>query len=191
MEIRFENIVLRDMIFSDIEDYVRWFTKETEWGFWDAPWEPLDSDETSERNSWTEYYESIQKQPTDALRWKFEIEYQGRHVGWVSSYLMDEQYEWVDASSVREGQKVYRAVGVDVCEKDVWGNRVGTNALHAFIQYHLDRGADAIYTQTWSGNTRMVKGAARLGFVECCRKKGIREVDGQKYDGLTFLYAGK
>ena len=25
-------VVLRDMIPSDIEDYVRWFTTETEWG---------------------------------------------------------------------------------------------------------------------------------------------------------------
>ena len=31
MRIEFENIVLRDMIESDIEDYVRWFTVEREW----------------------------------------------------------------------------------------------------------------------------------------------------------------
>ena len=30
MRIEFENIVLRDMIESDIEDYVRWFTVERE-----------------------------------------------------------------------------------------------------------------------------------------------------------------
>ena len=38
MRIEFENIVLRDMIESDIEDYVRWFTVEREWENWDAPW---------------------------------------------------------------------------------------------------------------------------------------------------------
>jgi len=32
-------LILRDMKESDIEDYVRWFTTETEWGNWDSPWE--------------------------------------------------------------------------------------------------------------------------------------------------------
>lgn len=31
MYIKYQNIILRDMIESDIEDYVRWFTTETEW----------------------------------------------------------------------------------------------------------------------------------------------------------------
>ena len=59
MRIEFENIVLRDMIESDIEDYVRWFTVEREWENWDAPWEKEDTDEESERRSWGSYYESV------------------------------------------------------------------------------------------------------------------------------------
>ena len=31
MQIKYENIILRDMIETDIEDYVRWFTAEREW----------------------------------------------------------------------------------------------------------------------------------------------------------------
>ena len=58
MRIEFENIVLRDMIESDIEDYVRWFTVEREWENWDAPWEKEDTDAEAERKRWTEYYES-------------------------------------------------------------------------------------------------------------------------------------
>lgn len=49
-------LILRDMRESDIEDYVRWFTKETEWGNWDAPWEAFEASEEEERKSWTEYY---------------------------------------------------------------------------------------------------------------------------------------
>lgn len=30
-------LILRDMREEDIEDYVRWFTTETEWGNWDSP----------------------------------------------------------------------------------------------------------------------------------------------------------
>ena len=46
-------LILRDMRESDIEDYVRWFTKETEWGNWDAPWEAFETSEEEERKSWT------------------------------------------------------------------------------------------------------------------------------------------
>lgn len=59
MQIKYENIILRDMIETDIEDYVRWFTAEREWEKWDAPWEKEDTDEETERKEWTKYYESV------------------------------------------------------------------------------------------------------------------------------------
>ncbi|MCD8314431.1 MAG: GNAT family N-acetyltransferase [Firmicutes bacterium] len=184
MRIEFENIVLRDMVESDIENYVRWFTTETKWSDWDAPWEPIESDEETERNSWREYYEAVKDIPDDARRRKFEIEWNGRHIGWVSSYLIDENYEWT--GEPEEGQIFYRTIGIDICESDVWSKGIGTNALRAFMNYYFENGADALYTQTWSGNVRMLRCAEKLGFVECDRNVGIREVCGEKYDGLTF-----
>lgn len=32
----------------------------------------------------------------------------------------------------------------------------------------------------------MIRCAEKLGFIECNRYAGIREVNGQKYDGLAF-----
>jgi len=186
MEIKFENIILRDMAESDIEDYVRWFTTETEWMKTDAPWEKEDSNEAAERTSWREYYESVKDLPDDACRWKFEIEWHGRHIGWVSSYMIDENFEWIGADSIQPGQIVHRAIGIDICEPDTWGNGVGTNAMRAFINYYFKDGMDELYTQTWSGNTRMLRCAEKLGFTECNRYVGIREVEGKTYDGLTF-----
>ena len=72
MEINFETITLRDMGESDIEDYVRWFTTETEWSETDSPWEPVSGDAEAERAGWTGYYESVKEMPEDVLRWKFE-----------------------------------------------------------------------------------------------------------------------
>lgn len=184
MQFKFENIILRDMVESDIEDYVRWFTTETEWSKTDAPWEPIESDEETERASWRKYYESIKNLSADVRRWKFEIEYNGRHIGWVSSYAIDEHYEWVD--KVRDGQIIRRAIGIDICESDVWDNGIGTNALNAFIEYYFENGEDELYTQTWSGNVRMIRCAEKIGFVECNRNAGTREVEGRTYDGLTF-----
>ena len=186
MRINYENIILRDMIESDIEDYVRWFTIETEWSNTDAPWEPIESDEETERTSWREYYESVKDLPDDVRRWKFEIEWNGRHVGWVSSYSIDENYEWID--EIKDGQTVHRAIGIDICEPDVWGNGIGTNALRAFIKYYFENDVEELYTQTWSGNVRMLRCAEKLGFKECRRDIGIREVNGKKYDRVTFKF---
>ena len=184
MKIELEDMILRDMIESDIEDYVRWFTTETEWMKTDAPWEKENSDAETEREAWTAYYESVKDLPDDVRRWKFEIEWKGRHIGWVSSYPIDENYEWID--EVKDGQTVLRAIGIDICESDVWGNGIGTNALRAFMNYYFENGVDALYTQTWSGNIRMIRCAAKLGFAECSRYVGKREVEGKVYDALTF-----
>lgn len=186
MRIEYQNIILRDMIESDIENYVRWFTTETEWSATDAPWEPIETNEEAERTYWREYYESVKALPDGARRWKFEIEWNGRHVGWVSSYSIDESYAWT--GRIQDGQTVYRAVGIDICEPDARGIGIGTNALRAFMNYFLANGVDELYTQTWSGNLRMLRCAEKLGFVECGRHVGTREVDGCKYDGLTFRF---
>ena len=191
MQIKCEGIILRDMIETDIDDYVRWFTTETEWTVWDAPWEPVECDETAQRTEWTEYFESVRKLSDDELRWKFEIEYNGRHIGWVSSYLINEDYEWIAAAAVQDGQTVYRAIGIDICETDIWGHGVGAAALQTFIQYCVDNGCGEIYTQTWSGNKRMLRCAAKLGFEVCGRNVDKREVNGEKYDGLTLIFKGK
>ena len=184
MKIESDNMILRDMIESDIEDYVRWFTVEREWENWDAPWEKQDTSEETERKKWTEYYESVKARPDDTHRWKFEIEWNGRHIGWVSSYYIDENYEWV--GNIKAGQTVYRAIGAGICEPDLWGKGIGTKALRAFMNYYFEKGVNELYTQTWSGNVRMIRCAEKLGFVECDRVVGEQEVGGQKYDGLTF-----
>lgn len=182
VQIKYQNIVLRDMTEADIEDYVHWFTRQTEWSKSDAPWEPIESSEESERASWREYYESVKNLPDHLRRQKFEIEYNGKHIGWVCSYLIDANYEWIGEAK----QTAHHAVGIDICEPQAWGKGIGTNALRAFIHYCFENGVDEIYTQTWSGNIRMIRCAEKLGFAECNRNIGAREVDGCKYDGLTF-----
>lgn len=107
-----------------------------------------------------------------------------RQTHWISSYSIDENYEWV--GEIKDGQTVHSAIGIDICEPDTWGNGIGTNALRAFMNYCFDSGVDELYTQTWSGNVCMIRCAEKLGFVECNREINFREVNGQKYDGLTL-----
>lgn len=170
-------IKLRDMIGSDIEDYVRWFTVETEWMDWDAPWETEATTAEAERAGWTEYYEQVKKLPQDAPRWKYEIELDGRHVGWVSRYY--------DLGYLENAEKI-PAVGIDLAEPSARGRGVGTEALRQFIGYLKANGARCVYTQTWSGNAAMLRTAQKLGFVPYVRRKDLRTVRGKEYDALTL-----
>lgn len=188
MKIEYKNIVLRDMTEADIEDDIRWNTVETEWSLWDAPWEMEEFLQNFNPQKYRK--EQLEKliKPKDEPRWGFELDTaEGIHIGSVSSYLIDENYDWIRLSDVNDGQRVFRTVGIEISESAYWGRGFGTAALAAFIKYLLGCGERVICTQTWSGNTRMVKCALRLGFEECCRKSGLRQVRGGVYDGLTFM----
>ena len=171
-------LILRDMKQDDIEDYVRWFTTETEWGNWDAPWEGhFEGDADEQRRDWTEYYATVQDLAPDRERWKFEIEQDGVHIGWVSSYR-DLDY--------MENPENLPVVGIEVIAPGDRGKGAGTEALRQFLDYYRSLGYKSVFTQTWSGNGPMLRVAKKLGFREVCRKTGLREVNGQRYDAVTF-----
>lgn len=185
MQIKYQNIILRDMRESDIEDWFRWKTTETEWSEWDAPWEELDPSLDPEEYR-KEELERIQTRKTDH-RFRLEIDTaDGVHIGAVNAYCIDESFNWEAYFEEADRQKLNWAMGIDICDRDYWSGGWGTQALTAFVKYHLQEGYVNLYTQTWSGNTRMIGLAEKLGFRECCREKGIRHVRGGSYDGLTF-----
>ena len=149
MKIEYKDIVLRDMMESDIEDYVLWFTKDTDWQNFDAPWETVVSNEEDELKSWAEYYNYVKTIKEEDVRHKFEIEYNGMHVGWVSSYYIDENYEFVSADT---NDVKHRTIGIDICNQEYQGLGIGTIALEAFIKYYEKLGCNELFTQTWAGN---------------------------------------
>ena len=171
-------VILRDMREADIEDYVRWFTRDTNWMQTDAPWEGNDdTTPEAERRRWRAYYESVKDLAADEVRWKFEIEVQGRHVGWVSSYT--------DLEYLPNPQEI-PAVGIDIPEVGFRRHGVGTEALRQFIAYLKSKGYPCVYTQTWSGNAAMLRVAEKLGFTPVCRMRDHRTVGGKPYDALTL-----
>ncbi len=181
MIIKNKDITLRDMQETDIENYVRWFTTQTEWAKFDAPWEAEYSDEETERKHWTNHYSSRKYLDENTVRRRFEIEYSGRHIGWVCAYNIDGNYKWSSTQTDR------LAVGIDICENDIWGKGIGTSALKAYTEYLFCNGYETLFTQTWSGNVKMIRCAEKLGFELCFRDTGSRTVDAHQYDGLTFI----
>lgn len=187
VSIKDSKVILRDFIESDIEKRILWETKETEWQCWDAPWEyELLTDEQKQidlekyidtMKGWVDKYKSMLDTET---RCGFQIcTTNNDYIGWCNSYRIDDNYTF---SSV--GSKC--AIGINIPETTQRGKRFAFHALCLLIDYLIEHGEHEIYTQTWSGNVRMITLAEKLGFVECCRKEGIRHVRGSIYDALTF-----
>lgn len=170
-------MILRDMVEADIEDYVRWFTSETEWLNWDAPWEDDACTEEEARRDWTAYYQWVCQLPQERQRWKFEIEAEGKHIGWVSAYT--------DLGELENPEQLL-AIGLDIPEPSWRGRGYGAEAMRQMMEYYHRRGRHSFLTQTWSGNTRMVALAEKLGFREISRLRDLRLVNGKHYDALTF-----
>ena len=96
MRIEYQGIVLRDMEEKDVTDWLRWRTVETTWGDWDAPWEsfaPIEEREYRRRE-----LDKLQK-PRPDHRLRLEIDGpDGVHIGAVSAYRLDNDYNWSTSS---------------------------------------------------------------------------------------------
>lgn len=183
------DLILRDFQESDISVRIHWETIETEWQLWDAPWEydEMSNAEKQEElaryiglmQKWVEYYKDL---PADTQRNTFQIETNDAahtYIGWVNAYRIDDNFCYTK-------QNGYCTIGINIPTMAVRGKGYAYQALAAFVDYLLACGEPDIYTQTWSGNVRMIHIAQKMGFEECCRKVGIRTVRGNTYDGLTF-----
>lgn len=189
MQITCENVTLRDYILSDVEDEVRWTNVETEWFRSDTPWmtlEPVDADELR-----ADMARIISDMPDDSIRWRFEIEVEGRHIGLVSSYYLNSAYEntpWdtIDPRKNAIENHSVRALGIEICDMAYWGRGIGTKALTTLMEYYRGFGENCFLIETWSGNIRMLRCAEKLGFHEVNRIKGDHIFDGKEVDDLVL-----
>ncbi len=184
MEIADEKVILRDFVETDIEDMIRWETIETEWQQWDAPWEYDEGDDSFDPEQYrAKMLERLcgQKDPS-RLRWRFEICIHSpdrTHIGWCNAYSIDDSYTYTKGDG-------HCAIGIDIPSLGARRCGYATAAWRLFIEYLTSNGIDEIYTQTWSGNVRLIGLANKLGFEECDREPDYRRVRGKLYDALTF-----
>lgn len=189
MKITYDNITLRDYVLSDIEDEIRWTNEDTEWFYHEAPWmtlEPVNADELR-----ADMEKIIGDMSEDQIRWRFEIEADGRHIGQLSSSYLNDDFEltpWdcIDQSKNALQNNSVRAIGIEICEMEFWGKGIGTKALTAFMEYYRSFGENRFLLQTWSGNVRMLGCAKKLGFYEVKRTEGAIAVDGKAFDELIL-----
>lgn len=187
MQLKDDAVLLRDFKREDIPKRIEWETEKTEWQLWDGPWEYEGLTEEQKKDDLQKYIKAMEEWatlcetlPEEAPRKSFQIcTPMGEYAGWCGSYFIDE-----DCCINENGDRL--AIGIDLPEEHLRRRGLATHALRLFMEYLRGLGFTELYTQTWSGNERMIGLAKKLGFTEYCRKPGIRMVRGQKYDGLTF-----
>ena len=186
MEIRYRDIILRDMIESDIEDWIRWETVDTEWIDWDGP--DLDSGEPFDADAYrAESMKTLHYPREGDFRNFFELATaDGRHIGMVSSYATGADFQHLSWKDATERDQFWYTLGIVICESCNWSQGLGAQALTAFCKHFMDHRKTELRLQTWSGNLRMVHCAQKIGFVEINRFVGNRHIRGNVYDGLTF-----
>ena len=129
MEIKYRDIVLRDMVESDIEDWIRWYTVETEWGDWDAPDEPMQDIDPEE---YRKEMEQLVRTPQEGFRSFFELATaDGNHIGAVCSYAIGSDFQWMSWPDAHELGTFCHTIGVDICDSRFWGRGLGTQAIAA------------------------------------------------------------
>ncbi|KAB3529505.1 GNAT family N-acetyltransferase [Alkaliphilus pronyensis] len=182
MVIKNDKVILRDFIESDIEDRIYWETVETEWQLWDAPWE--NDEESFDLDSYRkERLEWLTKEKDEnRTRWEFQIcvnDESRKHIGWCNAYKIDDNFKYTN-------QDGHCTIGIDIPDLSLRRKGYATASWDLFIQYLSSQGVKDMYTQTWSGNERVIGLIKKVGFEECNREYGFRTARGQLYDGLTF-----
>ncbi|MFC6659287.1 GNAT family N-acetyltransferase [Deinococcus multiflagellatus] len=78
-------------------------------------------------------------------------------------------------------------LGVLIYDPAHWGQGLGTAALRQWVQATLDETEAHVLTfTTWSGNTRMLRAAQRLGFQEAGRVREARLVGRERHDSVRL-----
>ncbi len=183
MELSNDLVILRDYEETDIDNHIRWWTLETEWQLWDAPWEN-DLSEKFDPESYREkrLAQLAKREDENRIRRSFQISINNRerkHIGWCNAYLIDNYYRY------SEGVGKW-TLGISI--PDLASRRKGyaSAAWTLYIQYLLGQGIKEIYTQTWSGNERVIGLMKKLGFSLCNEKPKNVKVRGKYYSSLTF-----
>ncbi|OMC69179.1 GNAT family N-acetyltransferase [Paenibacillus sp. FSL H7-0326] len=137
-----------------------------EWKQWDAPYF------AHHTKSWEEFTEMQGSWIACDHRWV--ITAHEEICGMVSYYYEDEQKNWLE-------------MGIVLHQPNSWNKSVGTRALSLWID-HLFNHLPLIRVglTTWSGNTRMIRVAEKLGMQIEGRIRKVRFYNGKHYDSIRM-----
>jgi len=168
-------VVLRDWQAGDLPALREWLRPHHEWHRWDGPYfAPITDAEADEwcaalaasigRGDW----------PIPRRRIAIADPDDDRLLGSISWHFESEETDW-------------RRIGIVLYDPATWSGGRGTEAVALWTSY-LFATTDIVRLDysTWSGNVRMCRIGARLGWTEEGRFRQARVVDGRRYDGVVY-----
>lgn len=171
-----KKVHLRDWVLDDLDEFAHWLQPGHHWQELDGP-----------------YFKKIAPEEVPALvaRIRTRIETKNftvprqnliiaetesnRLVGQVTRYWIGEETNWL-------------AAGIVIYDPALWAQGYGTQALGLWTSYLFDAIPDIVRLdmQTWSGNSGMMRLAAKLGYQVEGRFRKARIVAGEYYDALGY-----
>jgi len=169
-------IDVRDWTLPDQPFFRHWLQPEHEWQKFDGPYYPASTPAEIEEMIASREADIVGNSfPTPRHTMAIACKETDKLIGKVSWYWQGEETNWL-------------CVGVSIFDPSYWGRGLGYEALGLWTDYILQANPALVRIglATWSGNTRMLRLAEKLGFrQEACFRKA-RIVNGLYYDGMAY-----
>ncbi|WP_121662175.1 GNAT family N-acetyltransferase [Metabacillus litoralis] len=170
IEIIGNKVVLKGATNKDIEELYFWKfeEKEQEAKKWNGPYIPED------KMTKDEYQKDWEKEIFPDIPASLVIICEGKPIGYVGAYWVDKNTNWLET-------------GIVIYDSNFWNGGFGTEAYELWIDYlFTSTDIHRLGMSTWSGNTRMVKVADKLGMKEEARIRDARMVNGEYFDAIKM-----
>jgi len=169
-------LVLRTLRLDDIESYKYWTHPSRKYHKYNGPYFKHAREDEHSKNvkNLKNRLEAGEKNVLGNRKIIADLE-SGEIIGLVNWYWKSEETKWLE-------------VGIVIFNENYWGIGIGYEALKLWInEIFINQGELVrIGLSTWSGNTRMVKLAQKLGLKKEAEYRKARIVDGKYFDSVSF-----
>ena len=170
------NIYLRELEIKDLEDYLYWNHPSREFQKYNGPYYQKSNEEELKQDI-EEYRLRLLNGERNVLQNKKIIANKDNDeiIGQVNWYWKSVETLWME-------------VGIVIFNENYWGQGIGYKALKMWINEIFDENPELVRIglTTWSGNTRMMNLAQKLGLKKEAVYRKARIVDKQYYDSISY-----
>ncbi|MGP4039215.1 GNAT family N-acetyltransferase [Gracilibacillus sp. D59] len=171
VEIAGDKVVLKEPTEAAVDELYYWKFEEEkqEAKKWNGPYIPEERQTKEEyRNMW------LKDNKIYGFRDSLIIYAEGKLLGYVGAHWIDKNTNWLET-------------GIVIYDKDYWNGGYGSEAYQLWIDF-LFKSSDIhrLGMSTWSGNSRMIKVAEKVGMKEEARIRKARIVDGEYFDAIKM-----
>ncbi|WP_099159226.1 GNAT family N-acetyltransferase [Virgibacillus ndiopensis] len=174
--IRGEKVILRDITEEDVKEiyYWKYEAEVREHLNWNAPYHPPKPMTLEEFRQFGRLADNLNRVVTDKVRLELVIEADGKLIGTVGWYWVDESTNWLNN-------------GIAIYDSSYWSGGYGTDAFRLWTNYIFENiDVERVGISTWSGNERMMGLAKKIGMMEEGRIRKARVVNGKYYDSVKM-----